>query len=209
MSKISAVNAMVLKALIIFKLDLKRLFRIKLFLMGLESSLSYTHHVIRHSSLEPLELERLVQFSTLLFTEETGEATNSPYSCAKEWTHRLELRKGSIHYLKNSQEEILGFAFTHHKAIPNILGEKIQEGSSSVEVNGSSIHIWLSGVKAQYRRYGLMSVLERHIMEEMRKGSLLTVNTYPDTFPGMAKWVSRQGYHYFDSAGKRHCWKCI
>ncbi|ORX85572.1 hypothetical protein K493DRAFT_319938 [Basidiobolus meristosporus CBS 931.73] len=182
--------------------------------------LKYSYYVIHSSNQETSELERVLQFSTRLFTRETGSAASeNSYSSLENWKSKLKVDGGAIHYLKNSEDKILGFAFTHIKKLPKVILERVQAGSpAGLESKPTySLHIWLSGVEREYRRHGLMSILEEHILEEgagngngNRNTPLVTVNTFPETFPGMAYWLSRQGYDSWDDTdGKRLCWKWL
>lgn len=105
-----------------------------------------------------------------------NEEDDSNAASSSQKARSLDVWKNRFHNMnglllgarENNSNQIVAFMFLYHK-LP------------------SQIHIWLAGTHQDFRCQGAMSMMFKHALAKAkeRASEKVTLNTYPDKFPGM------------------------
>ncbi len=142
-------------------------------------------------------LEKIFELSRIVFAKEFDEAareealtgqTNAATDLEK-WRNNLINHSGEIVYsakrIGEDEEEVTAFAFTFERVIP-----------TNKESATRPLHIWIAGCHPDQRRKHLMQRLFIEVEERAKeKGyTVLTVNTYPEKFENMPKFLESRNF---------------
>ncbi|SPR00440.1 unnamed protein product (mitochondrion) [Plasmodiophora brassicae] len=116
--------------------------------------------------------ERVAQ--VLELARDVFQDPSSPILTMEAWRERFRLR-GRIHYAHDRRDpgRLQGFVFVHDR--------------------GAGVHVWLAGTRAEHRRSGVMSALF-DVAESSEPVPVVTVNTYPDRFRHMPRFLDARQY---------------
>lgn len=153
------------------------------------------------SEVSDFWLQKIFDLSRVVFAKEFEEAaqelvltghTNSATNLV-EWRANMLHHTGEIVYtikkaLVNEveEEEVTAFAFTFERAAASMVDNNPQR----------PLHIWIAGCHPLHRRKKLMKQIFE-LVEERAKAkdyTVLTVNTYPQKFEHMPKFLDSQGF---------------
>ncbi len=142
-------------------------------------------------------LEKIFDLSRIVFAQEFEEArqeealtgqTNAATDLSN-WRNLLNHTGEVVYTMRNSltqPEEVTAFAFTFERAAPFV---------DKTKKSQRPLHIWIAGCHPHHRRKGLMKQIFEVIEQRANVNgyTLLTVNTYPQKFESMPKFLeSRQ-----------------
>ncbi|KAJ3221681.1 hypothetical protein HK099_003237 [Clydaea vesicula] len=139
------------------------------------------------------QLKQIFDFSTKLFNEIGVNLTkNSTTGSFQFWLDRLNKQSGKIYvsYNEGEKKDIQGFMFVYKK-------------------HGDNMHIWIAATNPLYRRKHVMTYLLKTVQDAELKNIepplqsiKLTVNTYPEIFPGMVKFLEKELFNRYDEVNE-------
>jgi len=108
----------------------------------------------------------------------------------EEWLTRIKSRDGLLIFAETTNGEAVGMLIGHRLQHPTVI--------NNIEV---SFHIWICGVKSDFRRNGIMSEMFRrtrnYCSSNLKDIAVLTANTYPERFQAMPLFLIKTGFQEY------------
>lgn len=129
--------------------------------------------MVEIKELNKKDIPKVIELSLTIFKPKDGR--NNSYHDPQEWRD----------YLDNNGM-LLG-AFVNKELVGYLLARR---------EDNRQFHLWMSGIKMQFRRRGLMTKLLKGLESCLAKQGhpRLTVNTYEEKFPAMFALLKKEGY---------------
>jgi hypothetical protein len=115
----------------------------------------------------------------------------SKYASLDVWEQRLSSPSSIILYitLEDSippvkSDNILAFIFVY----PRTHQPPLHDGESE------TLHVWLAGVRPQWRRFGLLGKLIDEFFAKRSTATTVTICTVPQRFTDMWSWLTKRGW---------------
>ena len=106
------------------------------------------------------------------------------YSSLSEWENRIVSNSGKV-FVAVDGNLFVGFLFSHNR-----------QGTPNSE------HIWLCGVKEEYRAKGVFTALYESLIASVACNTTITICSFPDKFPAMVKWLKNNNFSPVGSPGE-------
>lgn len=134
----------------------------------------------------------LRQLSASIFETQLDDGTR--FTSEAEWRLRLDEQDGVILFVSNEDDQPSAYLFAHSKTFqPPLL-----VGSTAVAV---TTHLWLSGVRPDVRKRGLMSKLFDELLHRC-PNTVLSVRTHAIRYPAMVGWLRMTGWEQVGENGE-------